>query len=249
VDDARLSAPRIAGADADWDAALTAAANALKGKRLGVLVSPSLSNEELAALAALVDGVGGAVLGLGQDRMPAAGELVEDDFLIDADKHPNRRGAHEVFGPALGSADDLKAQLEAGAIDALLVTGRRARAVLGAGLDQAPVLVALTAHDDAYDRPVDVALPGCVFSEKAGSYISADGVVAAFAPAVRPAAAARDELATLAALGAALGCEVPGNPQAAWAVLGDRVPALATLDYEGLLTRTAVRFSAIEGVA
>lgn len=249
VADARLDAPQIAGASATWDAALAAAVEALRGKRLGVLVSPSLTNEELVALAALIDGLGGAVLGLGQDRVPAPDEVVEDDFLIDADKHPNRRGAVAVFGSALGDATTLAAKLDAGEVDTLLVTGRRAGAVLGAALAKASTLVLLSAHNDMGERDPDVALPGCVFSEKAGSYISAAGVVSAFAPAVKPAGQARDELAILAALGEALGVTVPADVRAAWVLLGERIPALAALSYDELLRRTAVSLDAVEGVA
>ena len=56
----RIEAPMAAGRAVDWSVALAAAANVLKGKRAHVIANPSLSNEALFLLKALITKTGGA---------------------------------------------------------------------------------------------------------------------------------------------------------------------------------------------
>ena len=52
----RLKVPRVAGAEATWEAALTALLEGLQGRKLGIFLPQDITNEELFLLRRLVDG-------------------------------------------------------------------------------------------------------------------------------------------------------------------------------------------------
>src|SRR5690606_13284602 len=195
----RAEGHRVDGIGAALDVAAARAAALVGTGKLGVLLSRWSSNEELVALRGLIQALPGAVVALGEDRLPATGEVVEDDFLIEADKNPNSAGARRVFG--LGDDDGLPALKKAladGAIDTLLVIGDGAARVLGVELLKPAHVVVLSAHAADLGRTADVELAGRVWAEKRGSFTSSAGVVAAFEPALRGPAGAADDLTILA---------------------------------------------------
>ncbi|HET6263894.1 MAG TPA: 2Fe-2S iron-sulfur cluster-binding protein [Usitatibacter sp.] len=134
------------------------------------LVSNGGSNEELAAFrAALGDRFDVRVK---CDRAPLPGEVVEDDFLIRADKNPNTAGARALF-PRL---DDPAAPLPA-ETDLLLVWGE------GFDPSRRPSGARVIALD-GWSRPehaeADVFIPLSIQTERRGTYTNFEGVASPF---------------------------------------------------------------------
>ncbi len=137
-----------------------------EAKRPVALVSSWGSNEELDAFkAALGDRVECFVKA---DHLPAPGEVVEDDFLLRADKNPNGRRARELFGeraPRLEGAD--------------LVL------VWGEGFDFAQLprgakVVFLNSYLQPENGHADAFIPISVQIERSGHYTNFEGVVRRF---------------------------------------------------------------------
>jgi NADH-quinone oxidoreductase subunit G len=161
----------LRGAPVAAEAAIdTARAYIADAEHAVALVSSWGSNEELTAFRNLL--AGRFTTAVKADRIAQAGEALEDDFLIRADKNPNTRGALALFpdtweiGAALPSDCDL-----------LLVWGE------GFDLSQAPK-GARTIVLDAWANPAharaDVFIPLSIQTERAGTYTNFDGRVTAF---------------------------------------------------------------------
>jgi NADH-quinone oxidoreductase subunit G len=134
------------------------------------LVSSGASNEELAAFkAALGDRF---VAFVKPDRAPAPGEVVQDDFLIRADKNPNTAGARALFP----LADDPGAPLQA-STDLVLVWGE------GFDMSRRPPgarLVVLDCWTQPGHAAADVFIPLSLHTERRGTFTNFQGVVSAF---------------------------------------------------------------------
>ncbi len=128
--DTRLAGPVQGGLPSSWDKAISAAAGALKERvadnpeRVGVVLSPQHSNEDnyvLAKLARDIWQLDNIYVG---GKAPAPERA--DDILRDADVNPNTAGVRAIADAgsfALKDLAALEADLEAGALDALLVLG------------------------------------------------------------------------------------------------------------------------------
>jgi NADH-quinone oxidoreductase subunit G len=159
----------VAGRPATADEALERARGLLAAaRRPAALVSAHASNEELDAFASLL---GGRMRAYGrEDQAPAAGEVVEDGFLIRADKNPNGYGVAARFGTR---------RLEATAgHDLVLVWGE-----LGdyAAFGNARVIHLTTFGADAGAK-ADVAIPISTTFERGGSFSNYAGRTNVFAP-------------------------------------------------------------------
>ena len=154
-------------------AAAIATARRLIGaaKRPVALVSCFASNEELAAFKrALVARVAAFVK---PDCVAEAGEVIEDELLIRADKNPNTTAARALF-----AAFDDGAGLDP-ATDLALVWGE--------GFDFAKIparakIVFLNAYLQPENGHADVFIPVSVQTERAGHYTNFAGTVSAFEP-------------------------------------------------------------------
>jgi NADH-quinone oxidoreductase subunit G len=156
------------------------------------LISSGGSNEELAAFALALGKRFAAVVK--SDRAPQHGEVVEDDFLIRADKNPNTTGALAIFP----HADDACAPLPA-ETDLLLVWGEGfdpARRPPGARL------VMLDAWAKPGHAAADVFIPLSIHTERSGTFTNFQGVVSAFEACFPKPAAAIDAETLFAALAA-----------------------------------------------
>jgi NADH-quinone oxidoreductase subunit G len=146
------------------------------------LVSSWASNEELAAFkAALGDRF---VAFVKPDRAPAPGEVVQDDFLIRADKNPNTAGARALFP----LADDPGAPLQA-STDLVLVWGE------GFDMSRRPPgarLVVLDGWTQPGHAAADVFIPLSLHTERRGTFTNFAGVVSAFEACFPKPAAAVD---------------------------------------------------------
>src|SRR5262245_39259384 len=127
IHEGRMGAPTVAGAGAPWEQALGAAAHKLLAPlthdraRVGVVLSAQASNEDNFALARL------AFDGLGLERAYVGGRPPRperaDKILRHADVNPNAAGALAVGRGQLKPMAELSADLERGALRALLILG------------------------------------------------------------------------------------------------------------------------------
>ena len=103
----RINMPSVAGMDpwADehaneaWMTALTTAAETLRGKKLGVVLSPMLPSEEAFRIAEAAQALGQEVV-FGLGPVPTYGEdkTFKDGFVLRAEKAPNARGVRAAVG-------------------------------------------------------------------------------------------------------------------------------------------------------
>ncbi|MFO1414708.1 MAG: 2Fe-2S iron-sulfur cluster-binding protein [Burkholderiales bacterium] len=165
----RLAGARVDGAAAAPEAALDAAQRLLAAARKpAVVVSAHASNEELdACRAAFGDRVAWYAHA---DCVPAPGEVVADEFLIRADKNPNRRGVEVRFG--------WREIDPAASHDVVLVWGELAAPL--------PLGNARWIHLTPFGTPdldaAAVAIPIATLFERAGSFTNCEGVDHAFDP-------------------------------------------------------------------
>ena len=155
-------------------------------------ISSWASNEELAAFkAALGDRFNAFVK---RDRAPAPGEILEDDFLIRADKNPNTAGARALFP----RVDDPTVPLPA-ITDLLLVWGE------GFAMSRRPSgarVIALDGWAKPGHAAADVFIPLSLHTERRGTFTNFEGVASAFEACFPKPAAAVDAASLFAALAA-----------------------------------------------
>jgi NADH-quinone oxidoreductase subunit G len=158
----RALTPMIAGNSALLDKALTEGRRLLaEAKNPAAIVSAHASNEELEAFKAAL----GSRLAVytRKDYRPEADEVVEDDFLIRADKNPNSFRVQALFGnrpfdPSAGH-------------DLVLLWGDEADyAAFG---DAA--IIHLAAFDPRQERAADLLLPISTLLERSGSFRNFEG--------------------------------------------------------------------------
>ena len=108
----RLTAPARRGAggstEVGWDEAVTAVDEVLRrhpAEQIAVLASPQMANEDLMALRRVLEARG---IQQAAFDVPPAAPAEGDDFLLRADRAPNRRGA-ELIGPGGDAAAILAA--------------------------------------------------------------------------------------------------------------------------------------------
>jgi NADH-quinone oxidoreductase subunit G len=200
VNDARVVGARLHGAPRPIDEVARDAASALgrAGRQAVVLTSFDASLEEMEALRQVAHAaLGGAAVA----AVPVRGDGFADDFLIRADKHPNRKGA-EWLGLAR-TASELPALLaKAGAVlvhraDLFALDDRgAARSAFSA----VPVRVVIAANASETADLATHLLPGASFIEREGSWVNEDGRIQRFKRAYRPREGTRDDLALIAAL-------------------------------------------------
>ena len=159
--------PQVAGKPVTAAEALAAARRLLQqASNPAVLVSAHASNQELDALKSLLGTRLKAYVR--QDKQPAAGEVLQDELLIRADKNPNSHGVQARFGDAAFSA--------AAGHDLVFVWGERAGL---AGLGDCKV-VHLAHFGAAWPAPADVLIPLSTTFERSGSFSNFEGTESRF---------------------------------------------------------------------
>lgn len=150
-----------------------------KASHISLILNTWLTNEELFLLKKLFIGHFGVNKVFFVD--PPQGE--SDDFLLTAERTPNRRGAEEI-GFELKPLDW---ELLSDRTDLLLIfgnflTGETNPAEIKTRLDRIENTVLLTPHSSELDTLVDTVLPTAAIPEKSGSLTNVDGIVQEFGP-------------------------------------------------------------------
>jgi NADH-quinone oxidoreductase subunit G len=156
------------------------------------------SLEEMEALRRFAaDVLGGARVA----AVPTRPDGIADDFLIRADKHPNRKGA-EWLGIAREAPELPELLAGAGAVLVhradLLALDRDGRTK--AALGRVPARVVVAANATPTSAMATHLLPAASYIEREGSWVNEDGRIQRFRRAYRARSGTREDLALLAAL-------------------------------------------------
>ena len=239
----RLTAPvrRATGgtAEVSWDDAVSGVAEALRRytpEQVAVLASPQMSNEDLFALKRVLDTRG--IRQVAFDVPPAA-RAEGDDFLLRADRTPNRRGA-ELMGLA-GDGAAILAAARAGRIRGLWIfqhdlsaSGWPANEVAGA-LARVETLIFTGTNANATSERAQWVLPSAAWVERDGTFTNFEGRVQRFRTALEPAGHALPAWDLLGRVLAALGGTPAGGRAELWfRELVRAVPAFAGLSYQSI---------------
>lgn len=214
----RLTAPHYRLDDAlregSWEEAIGMVAGKIRtaretGKRVAVIGSPQMTNEDLFALQKLAGRL------LGEAKIPTAVAPKEkpssDDFLIREDKHPNTKGA-ALLGFSVEPAATKKV-LEAcakGEVAVLLLfhhdlsSGFNADFVNEA-LEKAGTVVFIGTNENETSRQATFVLPACTYFEKDGTFTNYSGRVQRINRAIAPLGMSRPEWMILRMLAKQLG--------------------------------------------
>ncbi|MDH5758664.1 MAG: 2Fe-2S iron-sulfur cluster-binding protein [Gemmatimonadota bacterium] len=222
---------------------LLAGVEGASGKGIRAVASPFSSNEDLAALRALVDEFGGGEIVYRSAR--AEDEIVLKGFPTLArrrDLAPNGKGA-DLLGMKRVGGDDATGGLEgvAGHGGIVIVLGD-ALADQGADFGSAAALyVYLGGHGGPATANAHFVLPTATFAETEGTFTNFEGRVQRFAPALDAPGASRPAWLVLNALVAErTQGEVPRTAAAAFAVAGTKAGPFAGMRYDEIGPRGAV---------
>jgi len=237
----RLTAPARRGpggsAEVGWDDAVAAVAEAVRRhppEEVAVLASPGMANEDLMALRRLLETQG--IRQVAFDVPPAA-PAAGDDFLLRADRTPNRRGA-ELIGLG-GDAGGILAAARGGRLRCLwvfhhdLLAGPSGEAAEALGRVETVIFTGTNANATS-DRAHWV-LPAAAWVEREGTFTNFEGRVQRFRTAAEPLGGA---LAEWDLLGRVLG--VIGHPTSATRAehwfrdLARTVGAFADMSYQSV---------------
>ena len=166
------------GSELDWDAAVTRGGESIRqaavAGRLGVIASPRATNETLHALKKLIDGVGGARLGVQRIHRGA-----DDNLLIRADKGANSNGAAAIVGD--GDAAAVIQAAKNGDLDTLVVLGDLLDPAdtidLDGAADKLDQLIFVGPFVDAAANAAHLRLPASAWAEEDGTMVNCDGRV------------------------------------------------------------------------
>jgi len=183
-------------APTSWEAAISAAARALNGKKAFVAASPMLSNESLFLLTQLMQGGNGTFRVTEGEEAPLPG--VEDLAL-------RRERAANVYGAeSLGfkKTKDLLGGMGQG--DVLVIAGEDLAGIDASALSRASEIIVISSVLPEAATKASVVLPIANFSEEEGTVTNLRGRVQRFTQAR----------------------QAPGETRPSWLVLGDLLGAL-----------------------
>ena len=227
-----------------WEAALDQVVSTLRrlrdAKRLdqvGVLLSSHMTNENLFAAKRFFGALAGVRVAF---QRPPAGD--HDDFLIQADKSPNARGAL-----ALGIREDgavLLKDAAAGKLRMLFVFLQDIVDQLAGAAGTLEQLVFLGSNANRTAELAHVVLPTAVYAEQDGTFTNVDGRVQRCHAALEPLGEARPDWQILGELAAKLSLPLSfTDAPTLFAQMGQSEAPFAGLTYDivgdqGVLLRT-----------
>ncbi|MEX2466550.1 MAG: molybdopterin-dependent oxidoreductase, partial [Gemmatimonadota bacterium] len=219
-------------------------AHSLGSSPVKAVASPHASNEDLAALATLVDALGGGDLVYRGRRTELEIELKGFPSLARRrDLTPNAKGAELLGAKRVGSDDATGGLDDVASHDGVVI-------VLGDGLldqaegfgENAGLFIYVGQHGSPAAEHADFVLPVTTFAEQEGTFTNRDGRVQRFWPGLKAPGMARPAWLILGALAAALG-RAPGPVRTAaeaFSTFAASVPAFEGLTYDDIGTRGAV---------
>jgi NADH-quinone oxidoreductase subunit G len=181
---------------ATWEAAISAAARALNGKKIFVAASPMLSNESLFLLTQIMQGGGGAFRVTEGEEAPLPGVA---DLALRRERAANVYGAEKL---GFEKTRDLLGGLGQG--DVLVIAGEDLAGVDAAAVARAGDVVVISSVLPEAAGKASVVLPIANFSEEEGTVTNVRGRVQRFTQAK----------------------QAPGETRPSWLVLGDLLGAM-----------------------
>ena len=213
VHDDRIVEPLVNGAEVNWHAAQQAVEDkigriveAKHGDRIAFVITPQASCEDLYLAKRFVDV-------LGTTRVFSAGKPdgMGDDFLIETDKNPNRRGIEAVWGSAnIAPFEQLVGAMENGEIEALWMMGSftpcddALREKFVKLIDDLEIFVLQSPHAAELAEKSHITLPACSHAEKDGTFVNSLGIAQSFYQAFRPLGSSLPDWQILMKMAAAL---------------------------------------------
>lgn len=245
IDRRRLTKVRNRDRESTWEDAIASITDALialakkgAGTRIAVIASPKLCNEDLFLIKEVFQGALGARV-----TASAATPLgYSDDFLIKADKTPNRFGATalELAAPSAPTAANVLADALQGHIDVLWVFGHDlAEAAGAAALDELSrkvnLFVVSGTNDSAAAAAAHWTLPTAAYLEKDGTFVNCHGRVQRIGRAFSPLPDSREDWKVLLEIARRLDHKLEyRNPEEIFAAMAKTVPAFEGLTYQAL---------------
>jgi len=239
----RLTVPSrrtVAGVtDVSWEDAVAGVAERLgrqPADQIGVLASPHMANEDLLALKRVLEAR--TIRTVAFDVAPA-GRAEGDDFLLRADRTPNRRGA-ELIGLG-GDAGGMLAAARAGRLKVLwvfhhdLLASSWPAAEVTEALGKVETLIFTGSNANATSERAHWVLPAAAWVERDGTFTNFEGRVQRFRQALEPVGQARPEWEILGHVLAGLGGTPAGSRTEHWfRELVRSVPAFAGMSYQSV---------------
>ncbi|TMQ24815.1 MAG: 2Fe-2S iron-sulfur cluster binding domain-containing protein [Candidatus Rokuibacteriota bacterium] len=239
----RLTAPvrRNPGGPADvtWDEAVAGVADALRRyppEQVAVLASPQMANEDLIALRRVLETRG--IREVAFDVPPTA-LAKDDDFLLRADRTPNRRGA-TLIGLG-GDAGGLMAAARSGRIKCLwvfhhdLLAAGWPAAEVSRALGRIETVIFTGTNANATSERAHWVLPAAAWVEREGTFTNFEGRVQRFRTALEPLGQALPEWELLGRVLVGLGGTAAGRRAEHWfRELTGAVDAFAGMSYQSL---------------
>ena len=173
-----------------WEDAIAGVGEALgrhQPDQVGVLASPQMANEDLIALKRVLEAR--AIRSVAYD-VPTGARAEGDDFLLRADRTPNRRGA-ELIGLG-GDAAGVLAAARAGRLKTLwvfhhdLLGGGWPVAEVTEALGKVETLIFTGSNANATSERAHWILPAAAWVERDGTFTNFEGRVQRFRQALEP---------------------------------------------------------------
>jgi NADH-quinone oxidoreductase subunit G len=225
----RLEMPVVGGRVVDWDVALKAATDALRGKKAHVVVNPSLSNEALYMLKQVV----GATGGTGRFRVKQGVEAPlsgAPDLALRADRAANATGA-ELMGFSRSHAP--LAGLTTG--DVLVLADEECAGLDAAAFGTVSMVIVLGTASPKGLPASAIRLPIANFAEEEGTFTNLRGRVQRFLQAKAAPGLARPGWSVVADLVSTLGGKGDFlTAEAVFAALAESEPPFAGMSYDSL---------------
>jgi NADH-quinone oxidoreductase subunit G len=239
----RLTAPARRGpggvTEIGWDEAIAGVAEALKrhgADEIAVLASPHMANEDLMALRRLCEARGIRQVAF---DVPPATPTEGDDFLLRADRAPNRRGA-ELIGLG-GDAGAILDAARAGRVRLLwvfhhdLLAAGRPSSEIAAALGRVETVIFSGTNGSATSERAHWVLPAAAWVEREGTFTNFEGRVQRFRTATEPLGGALADWDLLGRVLAAVGAPAEASRAEHWfRALVAAVPAFAGLSYQSI---------------
>jgi len=183
-------------AASSWEAAISAAARALNGKKVFVAASPMLSNESLFLLTELMQGGSGAFRVTEGEEAPLPGV---EDLALRRERAANVCGAEKL---GFNKTKDLLGGLGQG--DVLVIAGEDLAGIDASALARAGDVIVISSVLPEAAGKASVVLPIANYSEEEGTVTNLRGRVQRFTQAK----------------------QAPGETRPSWLVLGDLLGAM-----------------------